>query len=191
MDDVEIIEAILKGDHTGYTVLFKRHRSKVFNYLSRRITNIMDVEDLTMVTFEKAFEKLHTWKPKFKFSTWLIQIAKYTMIDWIKAQQIRFTEGEELENYRHLHDSSYTPYQILIQKELKSLIEGRIDRLPKKSRPVMKLHFDGYSDEEIVEKLNMMHGNIRCILSRAKDKLKSLRVLLHEENNIIRASAVA
>jgi len=192
MDDVEIIEAILKGDKSGYALLFKRYYGKVFNYIRKGICNIMDAEDLTMVTFEKAFEKLHTWYPNYKFSTWLIQIAKYTVIDFIKAQQIRVQGTNEIDKFTFIKDVSHTPYQILIENELKALIEGRIDRLPKKSKPVMKLHFQGYSDEEIVEKLNMMHGNVRCILSRAKDKLRpQLRTLLYNEDNIIHKVAVA
>lgn len=187
MEDNQVIEAIIKGDNKGYEVLFKRHKRKVYNYLKQRIINVCDVEDLTLITFEKAFEKLDTWQPtKAKFSTYLIQIAKYAMIDLIKAQAIRINGTDEIDKFTFIKDVSYTPHQILIEKELKALIEGRIDRMPKKTAPVMKLHFEGYSDEEIVEKLNMMHGNVRCILSRGRDKLKTLLSnTLYEDNNII------
>lgn len=192
MDDNKIIQAIMEGDKTGYNKLFKKHKSKVYNYIHKSIWNDLDSEDLMMVTFEKAFEKLNTWVPNYKFSTWLITIAKYTVIDFIKAQAIRVNGTDEIDKFLFIKDKSYTPYQILLQNELQALIEGRVERLPNKSKPVMKLHIQGYSDEEIVEKLNMMHGNVRCILSRAKKKLKEeFTPLLYEEDNIIRHSVVA
>jgi len=185
MTDIEIIESILKGNSLGYSILFKKYRRQVFNYIKQRVFNILDAEDLLMITFEKAFAKLHTYKPNYKFSTWLIQIAKYTVIDFIRTEAIKVRKTDEIDNYRFIKDTSNTPYQILLEKELKDLINGQINKLPKKSKPVMKLHFEGYKDEEIVDKLNMMHGNVRCILTRAKEKLKSLKTILHEEDNIL------
>jgi len=89
MNDQKIINRILSGDEKGYETLFEKYWRKVFNYISQIVYNRLDTEDLTMVTFEKAFRNLHTWKPSGLFSTWLISIAKYTTFDWIKAQQIR------------------------------------------------------------------------------------------------------
>lgn len=192
MDDNKIIQAIKEGDKTGYGKLFKLYKLKVFNFIHRRILNYHDSEDLMMITFEKAFSKLHTWEPKYKFSTWLLQIAKYTVIDFVKAQAIRINGTDEIDKFLFIKDKADTPYQVLLQNELQALLEGRIERLPKNSKPVMKMHVQGYSDEEIVEKLNMMHGNVRCILSRAKKKLKDeFKPLLYEEDNIIRHSIVA
>jgi RNA polymerase sigma-70 factor (ECF subfamily) len=188
MTDIEIIESIRSGDKSGYDKLFKAHYRKVYNFIGQRIYSREDVEDLSMITFEKAFLKLDTWKPTHKFSSWLCQIAKYTVIDFINAYNIRVHGGDELENHRYIKDDSYTPYQVLLQKELTNLIEGHIDRLPKKSKPVMKLHVIGYTDEEIAEKLSMIHGNVRCILTRAKQKLKPLKELLYNEDNILHCS---
>lgn len=195
MDDVKIIQAIKEGDKNGYTQLFKLHYRKVYNYIKQRLYmttfTYVDYEDLTMISFEKAFEKLDTWKPTYKFSTWLITVAKYTIIDFIKAQAIRVNGTDEIDKFLFIKDISQSPYQELVYKELKALIEGRIDQLAKKSKPVMRLHFEGYSDEQIVEKLNMMHGNVRCILSRAKEKLNPLKTLLYEEDNVVRHTIVA
>lgn len=191
IDDKDIVIAIRQGDNAGYKKLFDKHKMKIFNFIHKKIYDYHNAEDLTMITFEKAFEKLNTWIPNYKFSTWLITIAKYTVIDFIKAQAIRIKGTDEIDKFLFIKDKSDTPYQILLRNELQSLIEDRVERLPKKNKPVMKLHIQGYSDEEIVEKLNMMHGNVRCILHRAKNKLKEeFRPLLYEEDNIIQHTIV-
>lgn len=170
----------MNGDKRGYTVLFKRHYWRVFNYISLIVGNRLDVEDLTMVTFEKAFRNLHTWKPSGLFSTWLISIAKYTTFDWIKAQQIRVQGTDDIMNYRSLHDSGYSPYQIAVKNELDRLLRGEIRKLPTKSRAVMELSYEGYTNEEIAEKLSMIHGNVRCIISRARDRMEPLKKIVYE-----------
>jgi len=183
MTDAAIISQIKEGNSKGYSMLVKRHKSRLYYFINGMVWNTMDAEDLTMITFEKAFLKLDTWKEgSCKFSTWLFTIAKNTVIDFRIAQQIRFSGGEDISKYRNIKDTSYTPYQELLQKELQALAEGRINKLPKKSKPVMQLHVIGYSDEEIAEKLSMIHGNVRCILSRAKKKLEPLKRLLYEKD---------
>lgn len=175
-----MIENIRNGDERGYTVLFERHWWRVFNYISCIVWNKLDAEDLTMVTFEKAFRNLHTWKPSGLFSTWLISIAKYTTFDWIKAQQIRVQGTDDIMNYRSLHDSGYSPYQIAVKNELDRLLRGEIRKLPKKSRAVMELSYEGYTNEEIAEKLSMIHGNVRCIISRARKKMEPIKRIVYE-----------
>lgn len=180
MSDQKIIDRILKGDKREYTTLFEKHRWRVFNYISLIVGNRLDVEDLTMVTFEKAFRNLHTWKPSGLFSTWLISIAKYTTFDWIKAQQIRVQGTDDIMNYRSLHDSGYSPYQIAVKNELDRLLKGEIRKLPTKSRAVMELSYEGYTNEEIAEKLSMIHGNVRCIISRARNKMEPIKRIVYE-----------
>lgn len=192
MTDTAIISAIKVGNSKGYTMLVKRHKSALFFFINGMVWNYMDAEDLMMITFEKAFRGLNRWSnDKFKFSTWLFTIAKNTVIDFRREQVIRLNGGEAIENYRHLRDNAYTPYQELIHKELFELADRKIDKLPKKSKPVMKLHIIGYSDEEIAEKLSMMHGNVRCIIHRAKKKLEPIKKYLYEENNLLADCIVA
>jgi RNA polymerase sigma-70 factor (ECF subfamily) len=178
--DQRIIKNIMNGDERGYTVLFKRHYWRVFNYISQIIYNRLDVEDLTMVTFDKAFRQLDTWRDTGKFTTWLIQIAKYTAYDFISAQRIRVQGTDDIMNYRSLHDSGYSPYQIAVKNELDRLLRGEIRKLPTKSRAVMELSYEGYTNEEIAEKLSMIHGNVRCIISRARDRMEPLKKIVYE-----------
>jgi len=185
MTDTAIISAIRNGSTQGYKYLFDKHYGSVNYFIYRMVNNLTEAEDLTMITFEKAFEKLDIWKPKYKFSTWLFTIAKNTVIDFRIAQQVRFSGGEDISNYHNIKDTSCTPYQELLQKELQVLAEGRINKLSKKGKPVMQLHVIGYTDEEIAQKLSMMHGNVRCIIHRAKKKLEPLKKYLYEKSNPI------
>lgn len=189
MTDTAIISAIRNGSTQGYKYLFDKHYGSVNYFIYRMVNNLTEVEDLTMITFEKAFLKLDTWEAKYKFSTWLFKIARNTVLDFINAQKIRLNGGIELDKVMHKPDvNTPSPYQELIAKELQNIIDGKIDKLPKKCKSVMKLHFIGYSDIEIVEKLNMMHGNVRCLIHRAKAKLKSE---LYEKDILLSSYCVA
>ncbi len=180
MSDQRMIENIRNGDERGYTVLFERHWWRVFNYISCIVWNKLDAEDLTMITFDKAFRKLDTWRDTGTFTTWLIQIAKYTAYDFIAAQRIRIQATEDISNYRSLQDKGYSPYQIAVKNELDRLLRGEIRKLPKKSRAVMELSYEGYDNEEIAKQLSMMHGNVRCIISRARNKMEPIKRIVYE-----------
>ena len=180
MTDSTIISSILSGDSRGYSVLLKRYRSRLFFFINGMVFDRMDAEDLLMITFEKAFRKLNTWNGACKFSTWLYTIAKNTVKDFIISRAKRINEFADVDNYKWIADKVYNPEEKLLHSENVIMIEGCIDRLPRKRRQIIYLHADGNKDEDIARMLNMGHIAVRTSLHRTRNQLKSL---LYEENN--------
>jgi RNA polymerase sigma-70 factor (ECF subfamily) len=181
MTDTVIISAIKEGNSKGYTMLVKRHKSRLYYFINGMVWNTMDAEDLTMITFEKAFLKLDTWKEgSCKFSTWLFTIARNTVIDFIRSNEKRLLGGEDVSKYIALHDKSYTPEEKFIHTENVLIIEKCIEKLSRRRKEIIMLHVDGNKDEQIAEILNKRHQAVRSLLFNTRNQLKSL---LYEENN--------
>ena len=179
MTDTAIILSIKEGNSKGYTMLVKRHKSRLFYYIFGMVRNTMDAEDLTMIAFEKAFEKLEKYNGSCKFKTWLYTIAKYTAIDFLREKEIRVNPTITLDMCMHEPDKD-TPYDRLIHAENVDIIYECIDRLKEKRREIIRLHSEGYKDQEIAELTGCTHLGIRTKLNRARNQLKSL---LYEKNN--------
>jgi len=180
MTDNVIIQAIIKGDAKGYSVLLKRYRSRLFFFINGMVFDKMEAEDLMMITFEKAFRKLDKYNGKCKFSTWLYTIAKNTVKDFIISRAKRINDFADVDNYKRIADKVYNPEERLLHIEIVTVINECIDRLPIKRRQIIYLHADGNKDEDIAGMLGITHLAVRTKLNRSRNQLKSL---LYEENN--------
>lgn len=161
-------------------MLVKRYNSRLYFFVFGMVRNTMDAEDLTMIAFEKAFSRIHTWKQDTcKFSTWLFSIARNTVIDFIRTNEKRLISGEDVSRFIALQDECWTPEEQIMHAENVKIIEGCIEKLSPKRRELMNLHIDGNKDEMIAEILNISHLAVRTKLNRTRNKLKSL---LYEEN---------
>lgn len=58
-----------------YGELVTRFEGRLFNFLSRRTHCRSDAEELTQEAFTRAWERIGSYNPAWKFSTWLYTIA--------------------------------------------------------------------------------------------------------------------
>lgn len=55
--------------------LVSRYHTRLYNFLLRRTRCASDAEELTQEAFARAWERIATYDPSWKFSTWLYTIA--------------------------------------------------------------------------------------------------------------------
>lgn len=55
--------------------LIERFEPRLFNFLLRRLRSRHEAEDLTQEAFVRAWERICTYNPTWRFSTWLFTIA--------------------------------------------------------------------------------------------------------------------
>ena len=64
-----------RGSMPAFTELVDRFEARLFNFLLRRVPCAADAEDLTQEAFLRAWQRIGTYKPKWRFSTWLFTIG--------------------------------------------------------------------------------------------------------------------
>ena len=55
-------------------MLVERYDKKLFNTSYRMVNDYEDAMDATQTTFVKAYEKLHTFNPSYRFFSWIYRI---------------------------------------------------------------------------------------------------------------------
>ncbi len=87
-DESEIISACKAGDTRRFSELYDQYIEKIYRFIYYKTHHKEIAEDITSVTFMKALERLDTFDPaKAKFSTWLYQIARNTVIDHYRSHK--------------------------------------------------------------------------------------------------------
>ncbi|HZD52306.1 MAG TPA: sigma-70 family RNA polymerase sigma factor [Woeseiaceae bacterium] len=86
------MEAALEGSADAFGELVERYEERLFRFLITRCTTRADAEDALQDTFFNAFRYLASYRPRWRFSTWLYRIAIRN------AARGRGREGESFED---------------------------------------------------------------------------------------------
>ena len=74
-NEPQLIEAAKRGSVEAFTELVGAYREGLFRFLLTRCANHADAEDVLQDTLVNAYRYITTYKPQWRFSTWLYRIA--------------------------------------------------------------------------------------------------------------------
>ena len=74
-EDRELVEKCCDGDRAAFTELVDRYQKTVFNTALRIVGDPEEAEDVAQSAFLKAYEKLDSYKPQYRFFSWIYRIT--------------------------------------------------------------------------------------------------------------------
>ncbi|MCH2035235.1 MAG: sigma-70 family RNA polymerase sigma factor [Tenacibaculum sp.] len=161
----------------SFNFLLDAYWSIVYGYQLKKVANENDAEDITIQTFAKAFNKLHTFNEDYQFSTWLIAISKNIHQDILRKKKPSFilkSSKVDEEAHKVIDDSPSPEDEIITEQNLAKLLRD-IKQLKPKYQEVINLRFfQELSYKEISEQLNEPMNNIKVKLLRAKKLLAEI-----------------
>jgi RNA polymerase sigma-70 factor (ECF subfamily) len=182
-DYVLLRKALDNNDQQAYAELMSLYRDSIYYMLIRMVKNKDDAEDLTLMTFGKAFRYLDKYTPKYAFSTWLYRIALNNSIDFMRVKNNMpqyFEEDLYTSNTTSIIDQSEdnlqrNPEEEIIDKQRLQLLRAAVSELPERYRRVIELrYYEDLAYEEIAERLGLTLSNVKIQIMRAKQMLSEL-----------------
>ncbi len=170
LTDADIVARVTEGDVDAFAALIERYENKLVSYVTYLLHDPTTALDVVQDTFLKVYKNLHSFNPKYKFSSWIYRIAHNEAMNAVKKQRrISDTDIDELP------ETSYDqPLDELIDKEmLGEHVHGCMKKLDPKYREVIQLvYFEHMKYEEVSDILHVPTSTVGVWLSRAKAKLK-------------------
>ncbi|MBN1937966.1 MAG: sigma-70 family RNA polymerase sigma factor [Candidatus Aminicenantes bacterium] len=158
----------------------------MLNYVSRMVREREMALDVSQEVFLRAYASLSTYRPEYKFSTWIFRIASNFLIDhWRKKKIVAVSLDQPVENdgdecFLQVADETASVVRELELKELQASLEAAMDRLPAHLRELFVWrHVNGMSYEEMAEIKNIPVGTVKNRVFQAKEMM---RVLLEESS---------
>ncbi|MBO7492740.1 MAG: sigma-70 family RNA polymerase sigma factor [Bacteroidales bacterium] len=182
-DYVLLRKALDHNDQQAYAELMRLYRDSIYYMLMRMVKNKDDAEDLTLMTFGKAFRYLDKYTPKYAFSTWLYRIALNNSIDFLRVKNNMpqyFEDDLYTTSTTSIIDQSEdnlqrTPEDEVIDKQRLQLLRAAVSELPERYRRVIELrYYEDLAYEEIAERLGLTLSNVKIQIMRAKNMLSEL-----------------
>ncbi len=187
--DEEIILKIKEGNKNMFGVLMHRYNQRLHRIAFSFGIQDMETEDLIQQSYISAFEKLHQFEGKSKFSTWLTRILINECLMYkrrMKKNEQVFMRSDSLTYQSNTLSSGETPASLLEKKELIRLLEIKINNMPEKYRTVYLMRqVEEMSIREIAECLNISEINAKVRVYRAKSFLKEFQKTGINEKEIL------
>jgi RNA polymerase sigma-70 factor (ECF subfamily) len=73
--DEQLVEAAKQGSAEAFTELVERYQQRLLRFLVTRSASRAHAEDALQDTLINAYRYLHSYDPRWRFSTWLYRIA--------------------------------------------------------------------------------------------------------------------
>jgi RNA polymerase sigma-70 factor (ECF subfamily) len=181
--DQEIVLLARAGHESAYRELVRRYERPIFSLLYRMVRDRELAEDLAQETFVKALNAIDSYRPEYKFSSWIFKIANNAAIDHLRRREL---DTLSLEGSPHaetpeaveatalqIGDRQENALDIVEAKELGGQIEVAIGRLRPEYRSCILLrHVEGHSYEEIAQMLDLPLGTVKTYIHRARNELR-------------------
>ncbi|HAN32870.1 MAG TPA: RNA polymerase subunit sigma-24 [Myxococcales bacterium] len=182
--DTLLVQAALDGDRDAFGQLIDTYKRVVFSIGLSHLRNEDDAMDLVQDTFLKAWTRLDSFQVGSNFKAWVCRIATNASIDKIRRNKIR--RADELDDRVGSADLAegklpavgtfgrLSPLEQSERNELGQALYEALNTLPETHRQcVLLCDVQGYSYQEISDKLGIPRGTVMSRLFYARRKLQA------------------
>ena len=176
--DAELVAGTLRGSQDAFRELVVRFERPVYSLVQRMVHDPATAEDLAQEVFVKAYRRLDSFDPQWKFSSWLFKIAHNTTIDHLRRGVPETVPLESDEEGRGdlsavlADEGAESPAAAAERRDLARSLERAISRLrPEYRQAVLMFYAQGASYQEICEATGLPLGTVKTNLHRARREL--------------------
>ena len=169
---------VAEGDHDAFAIFYDATSRTVFGIILRVLRDRAQAEEVTQEVYLEAWRMAARYDEKQgKASAWVNTIAHRRAVDRVRsversvARDQRHAEGE-------LGISTPDVSDVVIARDQGERVRRALAELPEKQRTALSLaYFDGCTQREVAEIMNIPLGTVK---TRMRDAMRKLRNHLEE-----------
>lgn len=169
----ELIVLLKEKNENGFHYLYDHYSGALYGIILRIVQSKEYTEEVIQDVFVKIWNSIHQYDAsKGRFYTWMINIARNTAIDYLKSKGFQ----NELKN-QSLPDFVYNSKELSTTNNSSDYIgfNNVLKGLETDKQELIDLaYYQGYTQNEISEKLKIPLGTVKTKMRNALMKLKDL-----------------
>ena len=177
ISDSELVEGCIRAERTYQELLYRRYSSKMYGVCIGYAKDRADAKDILQDGFVKVFTNIHKYKGEGSFEGWIRRIIVNTAIDHYRrtTKEAMHMNAVDIEYAKDIQ-VEVSVLQQMCAKDIMNLVH----QLPNGARLIFNLYVvEGYTHQEIAEKLNINQGTSKSQFARAKKLLQNLVMKLY------------
>jgi len=189
----KLLEGAIEGDADSIRDILKLHapsvRLHIAKNFSRRWRSLLSEDDVMQQTYADVLHSIKRFVPvgKGSFQGWLKKLAICNLRDAVKMLEAEKRGGDRrriemvqrgeshVTLLRVLTARGQSPTQVVSNKEVFSILEQTVNKLPESYRTVIRMYdLEGKPIEQITKALKRSAGAVYMLRARAHDRLRNL-----------------
>ena len=165
----ELYDIARNGDRDSENQLFKSLTESFRLFTQQRIWNEQDAEEIVQDTLVTVAEKYGDIQFEVSFAAWAYRVLENKILNYYRGkhyQESRFSWAQDGSQERSSGVSD--PF---LKRQLLDCLE-KINRVHPRHARILNLRYQGYSADEVCEKLAISRNNLYILLCRARSMLK-------------------
>jgi RNA polymerase sigma-70 factor, ECF subfamily len=161
---------IAPAREADWDALYAEQLPRIYNFFRYRVGPGADAEDLTSITFEKAWRARHRYRRDLAgFTTWLLAIARNVAVDHYRSAR----DHAPLEAADAVA-TGVTPEDEAERRSDLERLSRLLARLPERERELVALKYGaGITNRSIARVMGLSESNVGTILHRVVESLRA------------------
>ena len=181
MEDALNLERLIAEQDRGISEAIERERSRLRNFIRKRVPGEFDAEDILQDVFFELVEAYRLMKPVEQVGAWLFRVARNRITDFFRKKKPEplgdaVTDGEVFPLEDLLPTAEAGPEAAYARSVLLEELDAALDELPEEQRDVFIAHeVQGRSFKELAAETGV---SVNTLLSRKHYAVLRLRARL-------------
>lgn len=155
-----------------FTKLWSDFSEPLKKFISKRISNENDVEDVLQEVSLKVYKSIDDLKDIERITSWIYTIARNAVIDYYRKHSNHSQSAQIPENLINEETDD-----VSANKEIASCLTAMINVLPEKYKEAILLtEFENYTQKELSEKIGLSLSGAKSRVQRARKQLKEILI---------------
>jgi RNA polymerase sigma-70 factor (ECF subfamily) len=143
--------------------IWNLYSADVRHFILSKVKDAVVTDDLLQETFIKVHTKLHQLEDATKLKPWLFSIARYTVLDYFRQQDLTYDLQDETLVIDGDEEQGHSEHDCL---------RGIIINLPKKYRdPLFLADIKGLKQQEVAKQLHLPLSTVKSQIQRARKQI--------------------
>jgi RNA polymerase sigma factor (sigma-70 family) len=169
----QALTSLLKSNDRGaFEYLYDNYSSALYGIIVKIVKDEERACDAMQDTFLKIWKNIGSYNPeKGTLFTWILNIARNTAIDKLRVE----VKKERVINLELVRDGDLSSIAIFnpipATMDLRSIVERL---LPERKLLIEMVYFQGYTHEEVSERLSLPLGTVKSRIRKALQELREI-----------------
>ncbi len=161
-----LVQRLQNNDMSVFDDIYYETKSVIYYTILSIVKDKSLAEDIMQDTYLKALEKIHNFKPRFGFKSWIVTIARNLSINEYNRRKRELSFDPSVDEYIFGQEESNS------EKEL--IVKQMLETLDVEEREIVILHVIGdLKHREIAEIVSKPLGTVTWIYNKAIKKLQN------------------
>lgn len=169
----ELFDRIRSGDERAFTLVYEQYHAMLYSLALRMMKRTEAAEDAVQYVFVRLWELRGELSVTVSLRNYLYTMTKNHILNYIRHNGRVLEQSYVIAQLGSQQDDTLAQY--IESRDIDRRLDEAIGRLPRQQQAVVTMKREGYSNQEIADKLGV---SVNTVKTHYADGLRQLRLLI-------------